>query len=136
MPEQGLWLAATLALVPAWMGSRTAWALLASLAYATALETMGVPFGASYIVADAYVMRAIWQPSMNLQDELILALFPVAWLGYALDEYTRYDIAMPVVILQFLLVLPWPKLQRIIFSISHGSLRAGGGQEVTHGGRP
>lgn len=123
MPEQGLWLAATFALVPAMMGSHTAWALLASLAYAFALEALHVPFGLPWLLADAFVLRTILHPNMTLQDELIAALFPVAWIGYALDEYTRYDIAMPVVILQFLLVLPWPKLQRIIFSISHGPLR-------------
>lgn len=123
MPEQGLWLAATFALVPAMMGSHTAWALLASLAYAFALEALHVPFGLSWLLADAFVLRTILHPNMTLQDELIAAAFVPAWVGYTLGDETSYQIGVGVVVLQFLLVLPWPKLQRIIFSISHGPLR-------------
>lgn len=118
------------------MGYRTAWVLLASYAYACALEWLAVPFWAPlWILADLFVLKATLSPNMTLQDELVAALFPIAWVGNALDAGTNYAIGMQVVILQFLIVLPWAKLQRVIFSISHGSLRAGGIQEVCNGGK-
>lgn len=135
MPEYGIWAAAALALIPALMGSGTAWALLASLAYVYTLEALGVPFGLVWFLADAFVLRTVLRPNMTLQDELIVVLFLPAWWSYSQDAVMLYEVATGVVILQLLICIPWLKFQRTIYSISHGSLRAGSLREVFNGGK-
>lgn len=113
-----------MALWPAVMGNRCAIALLASLLYACALERLGVPFNwPEWLLADLFVLKAILGPNMTLQDELVAALFVLVWPAYFMDAQSLYDVGMQIVLLQLLIVLPWIKVQRIIFSISHGRLR-------------
>lgn len=125
MAERFVLATAILALLPAFGGSRTAWALLASYAYAWFVgDYLQVPFWApEWVMADLFVMRVILSPNAGLAEDLIAALMIPAWIGYALGQHLNYDIGMGVVALQFLLCLPVRKWQRIIFSVSHGPLR-------------
>lgn len=124
MIEYGLWLSVALACIPAWGGSRAALALLASFLYATALLALGVPFSwLQWIAADLFVLKAIVSSNMSLQEELVAALFLPAWASYALSPVMLYEISTGVVILQFLICLPWPALQKTSGEVTHGSVK-------------
>jgi hypothetical protein len=118
---------AILAVLPAIMGNRTAWALLGSYVYACTLERLGVPFWAPlWLVADFMVLVAIASPVMGLADEMIAALFLPSWFAYLCEPVLMYEIAMGAVALQFLLTLPVQKLQKIQGNVTHGSSKQGG----------
>ncbi|MEW9855937.1 hypothetical protein [Novosphingobium sp. M1R2S20] len=124
MAENYLLAAALLAVLPAVMGNRTAWALLASYVYACGLEWLGVPFSLPlWIAADLFVLAVIVRPNMSLADELIAVLFLPSWWGYAAEPVLRYEIGMGAVFLQFLLCLPVCKPQGTTGSVSHGSIK-------------
>jgi len=97
----GLTMAASVAIVSALMGNRTAWALLCSL-------------GASFWVADSkglflidlLVLCVVLRRNMTLADELICAAFLPAWFAYLLDDGVRYEMGWACVVLQMLLCLP------------------------------
>lgn len=118
MDDAGLIIAALVASVSALMGSRTALALLCSLA-ASFLMTDSV----GLFLLDLLVLCAILRPNMTLADELIAALFVVAWAGYLADDQLRYDASYACVVLQMLLTLPVGRLQRGLELFSHGPLR-------------
>lgn len=124
MAEYGLYAAALLAVIPAMMGSRTAAALLCSLLYAKGLDALAVPFWLPlWLLADLAVLAVILGPNMTLQDELVAALFIPAWWAYFTDPVTLYEITLFIVVMQLLIVLPWPKFQGTSGSVSHGSLK-------------
>lgn len=60
---------------------------------------------------------------------MILGLFPMAWIAYALPPPYYYWVPYYVVCLQLLLCVPLPWLQRGIWNVSHGPLR-----ELNYGG--
>lgn len=83
-----------------------------------------------WLVADLAVLALIVRPNMNLQDELVAALFVPAWWAYFTDAQTLYEVTMFVVIAQFLIVLPWPSLQRGLELFSHGPARERGERAI------
>lgn len=117
------------------MGNRTAIALLCSLAAAKGVEALVVPVSPDavdplLIVIDLAVLRVVARPNMGLADELICALFIVAWLGVAahwtgFDQtgWLRRDATAACVVLQLLLCLPIQRMQRGLKEFSHGPLR-------------
>lgn len=113
MAEPFIWLAAACALFAAICGDRAAWALLASLLTATAIERAGVPFNAmAWAGIDVIVCGAIIQPPMPKRNVAIVLLFLPAWGAYFMPETLRYWIPASVVIAQFVLTLGNPVLHR------------------------
>lgn len=113
------------------MGNRTAGALLCSFLYAKGLDGLSVPFSLPlWLVADLAVLALIVGRNMTLQDELVAALFPVAWWAYFTDAETLYQVTLFVVVMQFLIVLPWFKLQKGLEFFSHGPMRKGGARAL------
>lgn len=128
MDDAGLIIAALVAFVSALMGSRTALALLCSLGVAMGIQRGIYPtqpdlVNALLFLLDLAVLCVILRPNMTLADELIAALFVVAWAGYLADDQLRYDASYAVVILQMILTLPVERLQRGLGMFSHGPLR-------------
>lgn len=125
--ETLLWIAAGMAVLPAVMANRTAAALLCSLLYVKGLDWLAVPFSLPlWLIADFAVLALIVRRNMTLQDELVAVLFLPAWWSYFTDAETLYEVTMFVVIMQFLIVMPWPRLQKGLEFFSHGPMRKGG----------
>lgn len=80
----------------------------------------------AYIGADLVVIGIIvWYYGSKL-DAAILVLFAPAWWAYfnLTDRGEQWWTLWEISCLQLFLAGPWPQLQRIIFSISHGPRRA------------
>lgn len=101
MDDAGLIIAALVAFVSALMGSRTALALLCSLG-ASFLMTDSI----GLLLLDLAVLCVILRPNMTLADELIAALFVVAWASYPAGEQLRYTVTYMVVVVQIALTVP------------------------------
>lgn len=99
--DDGLILAGSCAGLAALMGNRTALALLCSLG-ASFLMTDSI----GLFLLDVAVLCVILRPNMTLADELIAALFVVAWAAYFADDQFRYDVGYAVVVLQMMLTIP------------------------------
>ena len=79
----------------------------------------------AYICVDLVVIDIIFWYYGSKLDAAILVLFAPAWWAYfnliGRDQWwTLWGISC----LQLFLAGPWPQLQRIIFSVSHGPRRA------------
>lgn len=116
--DTALTLGALVAFLAALMGDRTAAALLCSLG-ASFLMTGS----AGLFLLDIAVLCVILRPIMTLADELIAALFVVAWVGYLANDQLRYDMTYAVVVLQMILTMPVTRLQNGLNVVSHGPLR-------------
>lgn len=100
-------------------GNRTAWALLASVAYCLAMDWLGVAFNPFlWLMVDLAVCLAILLPvipkfarffpklRVSSADVAILALFGPAWIGYLMEPDVRYQIGFAVVVTQLLVTFP------------------------------
>jgi hypothetical protein len=110
----GLWRPSALALVGAWAIGQTV--------YLITNDSLPI---ALYRLTDAIAVFIILRYKGSNLDYAILALFVPMWWSYVRQSgseqwWTLWAISS----LQFFLAGPWPQLQRIIFSISHGPRRA------------
>lgn len=111
--------AAGYALAAGVFGNRTAWPLLASLAFCLIAPKYIRPLETWELFAvDLMVFAAIVRPNMTLADKLILALFFVAWPLYLTPFY--YWGGWGVVVVQLLLTVPLLREQTIPPAVSHG----------------
>jgi len=83
-----------------------------------------LPIRAYFFIDPIVFCIIVWYYGSKL-DAAILALFALAWWAYfnligREQWWTLWEISC----LQFFLAGPWPQLQRIIFSVSHGPRRA------------
>jgi hypothetical protein len=111
--DTALTLGALVAFLAALTGDRTACALLGSL-------------GASFLITsslglwmlDLAVLAVILRPGMSMADELIAALFLIAWPFYLASDGLRYDASYAVVLLQLLLTAPITRIRKeaVIFA--------------------
>lgn len=101
MLETALYIALAVAACSALAGSRTAWILLASVAFCLALDQWGVPFNpVLWMLFDSVVVLLIVRPKMTHADCTVLALFIPAWLLYQMPDEQRYVGSMLVTIAQ------------------------------------
>ncbi len=97
--------------VAALRGNRTAWALLASVAFTSGITLAGVPFHpVLWMMIDLMVILAILHPKMTLCDLAVIALFIPAWALYALMPPWAPDVVTLIVVAQFLMTFPVPIL--------------------------
>lgn len=110
----GIWRTGSLALAGAWGVGQAVY-----IATGDSLPLWAY-FGIDPIVAAIIV----WRYGSKL-DAFILALFAPMWWAY-FNETGREQwwILWEISCLQLFLAGPWPQLQRIIFSVSHGPRRA------------
>lgn len=121
----GPWRLGSVALVAAWMVAQ-AW-------FCVTGEDTPVLL---YYVLDVLVIAAVLHLRTSVLDWCVIALFPLEWWAYnALSGAERWWMLWALSSAQMILAGPWPWLQRGIESVSHGSLRAGGIQEVCNGGK-
>jgi hypothetical protein len=106
--EAALYLALGCAAVSALAGNRTAWILLASVAFCLGLDWAGAPFNVvRWLIFDTIAMSLILALSkLDRTDWAILALFFAGWAAYGLPDPYRYTGSMAVTILQLLLTFP------------------------------
>lgn len=106
--EAALYLALGCAAVSALAGNRTAWVLLASVAFCLGLDAAGVPFSVvRWLILDTLAMSLILLLSrLDRTDWIILALFFAGWAAYGLPDPYRYYGSVAVTILQLLLTFP------------------------------
>lgn len=108
MIEYLYWLAVLCGIVAALTGSRAAWALLASAALCWGLDASGWQFEAGvWLAIDIAVIAAILVLRSRATDWIVLALFVPIFALYAADEYTRYYGVTILIMLQFIVTLPW-----------------------------
>lgn len=97
--------------VAALKGNRTAWFLLASAAFTSALVVLGMEFDPFFwMLIDLAVVMAIASTPMTRCDAFIIGLFVPAWAVYPLGGWTMYYVTSAVTAAQFLLVFPVPQL--------------------------
>lgn len=119
-----LWLAVSIACVSAFMGNRTAWALLAGVSFSRVMDAM--PFNPlEWVAVDALMLAAIIRRNMTMADMMICCLFVMAWAFYMLPDPMRHDGTTIIVIAQMLLTFPLLKTQRSLHTYSHGPINAG-----------
>lgn len=132
--DTALTLGALVAFLAALMGDRTACALLGSLVVSKGVEMFARPdiVDPMLIAIDLAVLRVVVRPNMGIAEDLICALFVVAWLGvaahwagYDASGWLRRDASAACVALQLLLCLPVRRLQQGLSFYSHGPMRAG-----------
>lgn len=94
--------------VAAFKGNRTAWFLLASAAFTSALGLWGIGYNAFlWLLIDLAVITGIaLSQKMTRCDMIIIALFVPAWVAYAVDDLTAYYVASAVVSGQLFLTFP------------------------------
>lgn len=114
MLEAALYTALGCAAISALAGSRTAWVLLASVAFCLALGEAGVPFHPVYwMMFDLVVVAFIIRPKMTHADCAILSLFIPAWVFYLLPDDQRYLGSMLVTIAQLFLTAPVDRVRGV-----------------------
>ena len=115
--------AAVLATIAAFMGLRTATLLVVALAINTLWLEAGLPMPwQGMVLADLVIIQLIAEHPPHISDKLIVLLFAVAWVGYALPYPLHRTLPQLAISAQLLLcLLPW--LQRGIWKVSHGPLR-------------
>ncbi len=107
-----IWSAALCGAVSAILGNRTALVLVGLFAVAKYMQWTGAAFDPLiWIMWDANALLAILifaavRRNFTVADAVVVALYPVAWIGYFFDPLTCYYIGASVVIIQFLTVLP------------------------------
>lgn len=107
MLEWLLWFAVACAAIGGIFGSRSAWALLGSLALGLLVNHLGLQFNAVvWAMVDMLVALIIIHGSMRKRDMLIVALFGPIWMFYFADEYVRYTVVTCLMALQLLLTFP------------------------------
>jgi len=110
----GLWRHSALALIGAWG--------IGQAVYLTTGNSLPIPL---YWLTDAVVICIIFGYIGSKLDYVIMALFVACWWAYSTKEGTeQWWILWAISSLQFFLAGPWPQLQQIIYSISHGPRRA------------
>lgn len=110
--------------IAALMWDRMAWVLLAGHCAAQVLIDRGVPFEwFIWFPIDLCILAVVARANVDLADALIIALFPIAWIGYDHDGWLGYYLVLAVVELQLLLTFPLSKLQKIGGSVTHGPRR-------------
>ena len=109
--EIPLWLGAAVSGIALLLGNRTAAPLLASYGLTTVLCAIGYYNIAVWLLIDSVVIAIIAARKTTLGDKIILSLFPVAWVGYALESIT-FIVTWAVVMAQFLITVPWQRLAR------------------------
>lgn len=100
------------------LGNATAIPLLISAAIALILDANSVPFNFFFCVGVDLVVSVIICRNLILNHEpvpyndmLVLALFPTAWTFYVLaDGWLRLWGSTSVVVVQFLLCIPWNRI--------------------------
>jgi hypothetical protein len=108
-------LAIVCALLGAWKGDRTAWALLAGTALTSALTASGVPFmprlwfGIDLAVIAGIVLLS---KGRRARDVAVIVLFFPAWPLYVSDAPYSGDATGLLVSLQLLLTVPFAALWR------------------------
>ncbi len=113
LPDAVLWIVALASGVSAMLTRRhTAWPLLASLGLCAVLQWAEVPFDPlRWFLIDVVAMLAIcaigWATHLDRRDGAILALFPLAWIAYALGDPLTFWGGWAVVVTQFLITVPW-----------------------------
>jgi hypothetical protein len=110
-------LAIVCALLGAWKGDRTAWALLAGTALTSALTASGVPFmprlwfGIDLAVIAGIALLSKGRP---VRDVAVIVLFVPAWPLYVSDAPYSGEATALLVSLQLLLTVPFAALWRRI----------------------
>lgn len=119
MLEGALYAAIGCAACSALFGCRTAWVLLASVAFCLALDQAGVPFMPVYwMLFDLVVVLLLLRPTMTHADCVIVALFIPAWLFYFMPDEQRYVGSMLVTVIQLMLTAPVEKVRFVPAKIS------------------
>lgn len=98
-------------------GNRTPRPLIASAALVSILTLLGVPFDFGlWVSIDVAVIYAIERTSkVGEAERAIFALFPPAWVLYHLQPPGWSDAVTVIVSLQFLLTVPWDRLEQRIW---------------------
>jgi len=113
MPEGFVILAAVLGIIGASAGNKAAWPLLASLALCNGLPQFGYNFDmAAWLFVDMAVIGVLIWLGITLRHVAIIALFLPAWAFYFAPPEIRFVGTLAVVILQFVLTLPWVRFHR------------------------
>lgn len=115
------WLSLGVCLLALLYGSRAAYPLAVSLGFCTIATLVEAQFEAPvWASLDIAVACAIVLLRPRLSDWLALLLFIPSWALYAADEWTRYYGVTAIVILQFLVTLPWQRIgSRLIRTMPH-----------------
>jgi hypothetical protein len=103
-------LAIVCALLGAWKGDRTAWALLAGTALTSALTASGVPFVPRLWFGIAGI--AMLSKGRRARDVAVVLLFPPAWPFYVSEAPYSGDATALLVSVQLLLTAPYAALWR------------------------
>jgi hypothetical protein len=118
VPEAVLYLAALVAGVSAAItGRHTFWPLLASLTFCLLMQHWGVRLDfLRLVIADAITALAIlaigWGTRFHSGDGFVLGLFLVAVPFYLLPDLYRFWGGWAVVVMQFLITVPWAIVRR------------------------
>jgi len=113
MPDWFLLIAVVLGIIGAAVGNKAAWPLLASLALCNGLPHIGYNFDmAFWLFVDLAVIGTITFMGITRRHVAIIALFLPAWAFYFAPPEIRFAGTLAVVILQFVLTLPWVRFHR------------------------
>lgn len=98
-------------------GNRTARPLIASVALICLLTLCGVQFDMGlWVMVDVAVIYAIERTTrLGEAEHGIIALFPPAWVLYHFQPPGWQNLVTVIVALQFLLTLPWDRLEQLIW---------------------
>jgi hypothetical protein len=119
------WLSVACAACGALTRNRTAWVLLASVAFCLGLDAAEVKFHfVFWMLIDTVVVLAIIHPKMTRTDCVILALFIPAWCFYLMPDEARFWGTFVVVVAQLTLTFPVEALRRLLTGL-HSRFRAG-----------
>lgn len=122
MAEQFLSFCCGVAFASVLTGNRAAIALLCGVAFSKVLEGTFLGWHVLFM-ADLMIAACFIDRNMTRANIMVVSLFPMAWIAYALPPPFYYWLPYSVVCLQLLLCVPIPWLQRGNASDSHGPIR-------------